>query len=103
MANLERRILNLETTRGPQDKLDGVSAAELTRRINDRMNKLNEQYPDWFKKLLNDPGESAQNTVRRMAMLGFLTPEQSMMARRHSATKRPGATQIMPTTLWIPA
>ena len=95
MANLERRILNLETTRGPQDKLDGVSAAELQERITDRINRLNEQRPDWFEALISDPNNPFPEMVRRLAMLGFLTPKQNLMLRRHSATKRPGVTDAI--------
>lgn len=92
MANLERRVVILETTHRPQDELDGVSAVELERRITDRLNKWDEQRPDWFVKLINDPTESAKDMVRRLAMLGLLTPKQSLMLRHHSTMKRPGVT-----------
>lgn len=92
MANLERRILTLETTRGPQDEFDGVSAEELERRITDRMNRLDEQHPGWFVELISDPDEWAKNMVRRLATLGFLTPKQRLILRNHSAMKRPEVT-----------
>lgn len=90
MANLERRVVILETTHRPQDEFDGVSAAELRRRLTDGLNKMNEQHPGWFVELINDPDEWAKDMVRRLAMLGFLTPKQSLMLQHHSATKRSG-------------
>lgn len=90
MANLERRVVILETTHRPQDELDGVSAEELERRIKDSMKKWDERHPGWFVRLINNPDEWAKDMVRRLAMLGFLTPKQSLMLRHHSATKRPG-------------
>ena len=88
MANLERRILTLETTRGPQDEFDDV----LQRTIPDRMNRLDEHHPAWFVELISDPDEWAKNMVRRLATLGFLTPKQRLILRNHSAMKRPEVT-----------
>lgn len=72
------------------DEFSHLSAEELGHRIVASLKKCEERDPDWFVKLINDPGEGAQDMVRRMAMLGFLTNEQCLLIQRLHGGKMAG-------------